>query len=161
MFFVGEYAHMITASALMVAMFFGGWHVWGGPGPEDTSIGAACIKFAIFWTKVALFIGFYMVIRWTIPRFRYDQLMRLAWKSLVPLGMGAVVVTGLLVTFGWQSWSAPVRVATALAANGLLLAAALATGANARTPVTGRQESLPPVPNESAGRPPRAGVKLT
>jgi NADH:ubiquinone oxidoreductase subunit H len=81
MFFLAEYAHMIIGSALMVAVFLGGWHIWGGPGPEDITWTAMLIKFVVYLSKVALFIFLFMLIRWTIPRFRFDQLMRLAWDQ--------------------------------------------------------------------------------
>ncbi|TWT43791.1 NADH-quinone oxidoreductase subunit 8 [Phycisphaerae bacterium RAS1] len=139
LFFLAEYAHMVVNSALLTAVFFGGWHIWFGPNVNDTSWVAMLIKFAIFWAKVMVLLGFYMAIRWTIPRFRFDQLMRLAWKGLVPMGMAAVVATGLLTAFGLQKvwW-------ISLIANVVLIAAAMAIGAFLKAPITGRQESMTP-----------------
>jgi NADH-quinone oxidoreductase subunit H len=100
LFFLGEYTHMITTSFLVVILFFGGWHLpWiASAGSELTvsdghaaNIGWAILKLLIFAAKMALFIVFYMLIRWTLPRFRFDQLMGLAWKVLMPLGLVNVV----------------------------------------------------------------------
>ena len=80
--------NIITGSAIMVALFFGGW----APLPftsllsENTEWWAMFIKFGVYIAKVAAFIAFFMMIRWTIPRLRFDQLMRLAWLSMVPGG---------------------------------------------------------------------------
>jgi NADH-quinone oxidoreductase subunit H len=142
LFFLAEYAHMITNSALMVALFFGGW----APLPfsswlaDDHSWGAALIKFSVYWGKVCAFIGFYMLIRWTLPRFRFDQLMRLAWKSMVPVGMAVVSAAGLLAYWGLQR-----NVVASLAANLVVVAIAMFIVARTRRPVTGRQENLPEV----------------
>src|SRR5579885_3021667 len=83
LFMLGEYTHMITTSFLVIILFFGGWQVlpWV-PMPEG--VWGAVAKIAVFAGKMALFILFYMVVRWTIPRFRFDQLMGLAWKVLMP-----------------------------------------------------------------------------
>jgi NADH-quinone oxidoreductase subunit H len=136
MFFLAEYAHMITSSALMVAMFFGGYLVPGWDWVNGSSTpGAMLCRMAVFGAKVGLFICVYMLIRWTIPRFRFDQLMRLAWKSLVPLSTGLVAVQGVIVYTGCSPWWA-----TACNAGLLLLAGAL--GVAGGRPVTGRQQSL-------------------
>src|SRR5204863_2320391 len=88
------YTHMLTTSFLAVAIFFGGWHL-PGLAPGTNGIGDLVLKLAIFGTKVFLFVLFYMLIRWTLPRFRFDQLMGLAWKVLMPLALlnlGTVMV---------------------------------------------------------------------
>jgi NADH-quinone oxidoreductase subunit H len=83
LFFVGEYTHMVTTSFLMVILFFGGWQFpWIAE--QDAGI---IIKLLIFALKVAGFILFYMLVRWTLPRFRFDQLMGMAWKVLIPLAL--------------------------------------------------------------------------
>jgi NADH-quinone oxidoreductase subunit H len=151
MFFLGEYAHMIVGSAVFVALFLGGWHVWFLPNVENTAWWAALIKFAVFWAKIMLFIAFYMLIRWTLPRFRFDQLMKLAWKSMIPLGMGLVVVQGVLSAFGVQVrpdtgfFSKVVVVAVYWIANGAVLGVTLWIAARSTEPVTGRQENLPEI----------------
>jgi NADH-quinone oxidoreductase subunit H len=83
LFFVAEYTHMVTTSFLMVILFFGGWHF---PWIAETDAGVV-VKIIVFAVKVAGFILFYMLIRWTLPRFRFDQLMGLAWKVLIPLAL--------------------------------------------------------------------------
>src|SRR5262249_48368318 len=83
-FFLGEYAHMTTTSFLLVILFFGGWHF---PGLEGSNLGMVIAKLIVFIVKMAFFIWLSMWVRWTIPRFRFDQLMGLAWKVLIPLAL--------------------------------------------------------------------------
>jgi NADH-quinone oxidoreductase subunit H len=93
-FFLAEYANMITSSAVIVTLFLGGWQLPGldllGLSPFWT--GAAHVM--VFVTKVVAILLFYIWIRWTIPRFRYDQLMNLGWKVMLPLALLNLVVTG-------------------------------------------------------------------
>jgi NADH-quinone oxidoreductase subunit H len=87
MFFLGEYSNVITTSFLMVILFFGGWHL---PFVATTTTPAFLgffTKFLVILLKVALVVFFIMLIRWTIPRFRFDQLMGMAWKVLIPLAL--------------------------------------------------------------------------
>jgi NADH-quinone oxidoreductase subunit H len=93
-FFLAEYANMITSSALIVTLFLGGWQVpfLEGSGLDATWL--SCIQVVAFVVKVGLVLIFYMWIRWTIPRFRYDQLMNLGWKVMLPLSLLNVAVTG-------------------------------------------------------------------
>jgi len=87
MFFLGEYTHLITISFLNVILFFGGWHFPWISGPDAGWL----IKLLVFAGKVTFFIVFFMVVRWTLPRFRFDQLMALAWKVLIPLALANLV----------------------------------------------------------------------
>ncbi len=92
MFFVGEYANMIAVSAVGTTLFFGGWQCpWPG-WPVQLSI----VWFVI---KVFLFMFFYIWLRATFPRFRYDQLMNFGWKVLFPLAIVNILVTGAVVLF--------------------------------------------------------------
>lgn len=95
-FFLAEYANMITSSALIVTLFLGGWQLpfldTFGWSPLLVSI----VQILTFVLKVALMLFFYMWIRWTIPRFRYDQLMNLGWKVMLPLSLLNLAITG-----GW------------------------------------------------------------
>lgn len=84
MFFIGEYANMITAAAVVTTIFLGGWQ-----GPVLPPVVWFCIK-------VFLFMAFYIWVRGTLPRFRYDQLMNFGWKVLFPLALLNVVVTALI-----------------------------------------------------------------
>jgi NADH-quinone oxidoreductase subunit H len=83
MFFMGEYTHMVTTSFLMSVLFLGGWHF---PFIAEAS-SPWFMKVLVFAVKMCGFIFFYMLVRWTIPRFRFDQLMGLAWKVLIPMSM--------------------------------------------------------------------------
>ena len=95
MFFMSEYANMVTVSCLATILFFGGWH---GPvfGPAIVRVLLPVFWFAL---KVFCFMFFYIWIRGTLPRFRYDQLMALGWKFLMPLGLLNILVTSFLVAW--------------------------------------------------------------
>ena len=97
MFFLGEYLHVITVSYLTVILFLGGWDLPFVLGPDQSGWLIALVKIGVMATKVAAMIVFIMWVRWTIPRFRYDTLMDLAWKSLIPLGLANLVVTAGVV----------------------------------------------------------------
>ena len=108
MFFLGEYSHMITLSLLFAVLFLGGWHFPGltrvlGPGEFETW-GGAILKFLVLMVKMVFFICIIMLIRWTIPRFRYDQLMGLAWYVLIPLSMANLFFTMLIKHFNLTPW---------------------------------------------------------
>jgi NADH-quinone oxidoreductase subunit H len=94
MFFIAEYANMVTASALMATLFFGGWDIpftrWDNVAPH-TAI-KTVLTLLFFAGKILSFVFFYMWIRWTVPRFRYDQLMALGWKLMLPVALGYVMV---------------------------------------------------------------------
>lgn len=93
-FFLAEYANMITSSALIVTLFLGGWQV---PFLQELGLSAtteSIIHILAFVSKVGLVLLFYIWIRWTLPRFRYDQLMNLGWKVMLPLALLNLVVTG-------------------------------------------------------------------
>jgi NADH-quinone oxidoreductase subunit H len=97
MFFMSEYANMVTVSCLATLLFFGGWH-----GPVfDWLPMIVRILLPIFWfcLKVFCFMFFYIWMRGTLPRFRYDQLMSLGWKFLLPLGLLNILVTGFLIAW--------------------------------------------------------------
>jgi len=100
MFFMGEYMSMTTLSALCVTLYFGGWTLpfadFGGlPGLAQAAIG-----FTVLVAKIFLFLFLFVWVRWTFPRFRYDQLMRLGWKALLPLAVLQFVVTAALTIAG-------------------------------------------------------------
>ncbi len=94
LFPISEYCNMITASALMATLFFGGWDV---PFTGRDNIGPysgwlTLLSIVIFLLKTSFFLFFYMWIRWTLPRFRYDQLMSLGWKVMLPLALAYIIV---------------------------------------------------------------------
>jgi NADH-quinone oxidoreductase subunit H len=94
-----EYINMFVSSAVIAALYFGGYNY---PGMDwvlqhtGTTIGPL-IGTVVFFAKIFAFIFFFMWVRWTIPRFRYDQLMHLGWKVLIPLAIANVIVTGVVI----------------------------------------------------------------
>ena len=155
MFFLAEYAHMITSSALICVLFLGGWHFPWIPWtqPEAVGLWAVLCKITVLCVKVALFIFAMMWIRWTLPRFRYDQLMRLAWKSLIPLTLTLFVLAAVLLYLGWQ------RTIWALIGNLVILGVMLLIAGSARAEVSGRASNLPPIdPRAIPSGAARAGV---
>jgi NADH-quinone oxidoreductase subunit H len=94
LFFIAEYANMVTASALIVSLFFGGWDIpftaWDNTAPWTPL--KSLLTVGAFLTKVACFLFLFMWVRWTLPRFRYDQLMSLGWKILLPLSLAYLVL---------------------------------------------------------------------
>jgi len=104
LFFLGEYVHVITVSFLVVILFFGGWD-FPFLNQEQTGFVSALAKIVVILVKVTLVILFMMWVRWTLPRFRYDQLMDLAWKSLIPLALVNLVATAAIVQliYNWSS----------------------------------------------------------
>ena len=93
MFYMAEYANMITAAALTVTLFFGGWDL---PFLNETSMGmlGVVLSVAAFIFKTAFFLFLFIWVRWTFPRFRYDQLMNLGWKVMLPLALFNIFITG-------------------------------------------------------------------
>ena len=100
LFLVSEFLHMVTAAFLIVIMFLGGWHLWGvtGSGQEVTWLGAF-LRFAVLSSKIFGVILFFMLVRWSWPRFRFDQLMTLAWKVMLPLGLANLVTVATIEEF--------------------------------------------------------------
>jgi len=101
MFFMAEYIAMITMGALATTLFLGGYN----PGFPPELIGVSggwplwILQILSFVVKVAMFMLFFVWVRWTLPRFRYDQLMDIGWKRLFPLALFNIFLTGLLVAF--------------------------------------------------------------
>jgi NADH-quinone oxidoreductase subunit H len=102
LYFLAEYAHLVTACAFFVLLFMGGYHLplVGITSPEATGLLAMIVKIHVFALKVVLMVCFAMVVRWTIPRIRYDQVMMLGWQAMIPAGMLIIVVTSVMVYFG-------------------------------------------------------------
>jgi NADH-quinone oxidoreductase subunit H len=100
MFFMAEYANMVTASALMVTLFFGGWQVPGLKSLGLPPLAVSLIQVAAFCLKVGFFLFLYVWVRWTLPRFRFDQLMDLGWKTLFPLSLVNIFIVAWLILAG-------------------------------------------------------------
>jgi NADH-quinone oxidoreductase subunit H len=104
LFFLGEYAAMITGSAVIVTLFFGAWHIpflptdpqqlpfWGG-------LLLGLIHIAAFFFKVAFLLFFFIWVRWTLPRFRYDQLMRLGWYFFFEIALANILLVAVILAF--------------------------------------------------------------
>lgn len=96
LYMFSEYINMFVSSALMAALYFGGYNF---PFMYDLGLSAnwiTIIGVLVFFVKIFGFIFFFMWIRWTLPRFRYDQLLNLGWKMLIPLAIANIVLTGIV-----------------------------------------------------------------
>ncbi len=109
-FFMAEYLHIVTISSLIVTLFLGGWHPiagmlplaeWMGVSTFPTSVGLSLLQVASFCIKTAFIIWLFIWVRWTFPRFRYDQLMSFGWKIMVPLGLINILLTTVALYFKW------------------------------------------------------------
>ncbi len=107
MFFAAEFAEMVTAAALITTLFFGGWQVpylmgdgfhfpWGATLPLS-HLAVVFLQAGAFTIKVFFFSWLFILLRWTLPRFRYDQVMRLGWKMLFPLSLANLVATAVII----------------------------------------------------------------
>lgn len=108
MFWMAEFLEMVTISAIVTTLFFGAWHIpfvtdamllswFEFAGPNGAAALAMLVNIVVFFAKVSFFIWLQMTIRWTLPRFRYDQVMRMCWKMLLPLSLINLSITGLVV----------------------------------------------------------------
>jgi NADH-quinone oxidoreductase subunit H len=107
MFMMAEYFHLVVGSAVVATIFFGGWQFpwlqdtgFVFPGGASVALPGAlvlAVRILSFVVKTVFFTWFYIWVRWTLPRFRYDQLMRLGWKMLLPLSLLNILVTGLIL----------------------------------------------------------------
>lgn len=98
LFFLGEYAAMISASAMMVTLFFGGWTLpLAGLDQPAQSLAMGLAHVAIFIAKLGFFMVLFIWVRWMLPRFRYDQLMDLGWRRILPLALANIVVTAVVL----------------------------------------------------------------
>ena len=108
MFFMAEFIEMVTIGAIMTILFLGAWHIpflssatllswFDFLGTTGSNLVLMFIHVGVFFAKVVFFIYLQMIIRWTLPRFRYDQIMKLGWKILLPLSLANILVTGLVI----------------------------------------------------------------
>jgi len=103
MLFMGEYMSMTVMSGLLVTFFLGGWSLpWIDLGTGEWYLSAiSVVVFGLKWLVVA---WSFVWVRWTLPRFRYDKLMALGWKSLIPLALVNIVVTGFVGVLRETMW---------------------------------------------------------
>jgi NADH-quinone oxidoreductase subunit H len=104
LFFLGEYTHMITISFLTSILFLGGWHFPGIAEADSVYMGAWLVKLLILISKAFFFICVMIMLRWTIPRFRFDQLMELAWRVMIPLSLANLLMVMFCAHFGASRW---------------------------------------------------------
>ncbi|HEX4573592.1 MAG TPA: NADH-quinone oxidoreductase subunit NuoH [Gemmatimonadales bacterium] len=129
MFYIAEYANMITASALLTTLFFGGWDIpfttWDNVPPW--TVWKTLATLAVFSMKVMGFLFLFIWVRWTLPRFRYDQLMALGWKIMLPLALAyvTVIATAIWYLHAELGWSYDTRFALALFGVNVVLAVPL------------------------------------
>ena len=129
MFYIAEYSNMVTASALMTTFFFGGWDIpfttWDETPPF--TIWKTLATLLAFLAKTGFFLFVYVWVRWTMPRFRYDQLMALGWKVMLPLALTylAVLATAIWAFHDLLGWESGPRMAVGLFVLNLVLAVPL------------------------------------
>jgi NADH-quinone oxidoreductase subunit H len=176
LFFLAEYAGMITTSAVCVALFFGGWHIpwidkiwpiWGAQDPASpavtTSLAVCIVRAIAYFVKTLAVIGIFMWVRWSLPRFRFDQIMNLAWRALIPIALLILLATAILIWLmgatarpymrvgGWMAiWLLIVNaIALAVIVAGSLIVPA-APDTNRRLRIPGSRFNVTPVPRSVA-----------
>ncbi len=181
LFFLSEYAGMITTSAVCVALFFGGWSLpWvdklitplgGGVDPSHPAVTtwwlANVVRFGVFFGKTVAVIFVFMWVRWSLPRFRFDQLMMLAWRGLIPISLALLVVTAIVgylyPSDAFLSGTAALalfgaNVAVVLGAGVVSLVLPAAPPTNRRLAVAGSRYGVTPHPAATNGAAAVAGV---
>ena len=105
MFFVAEYAHIVIGSAVFVLLFLGGWHIFPGVAdPWPAGYIGAVLSTATFLGKTCCLIFFFIWIRWTLPRFRYDQVMHLGWVILLPIAIANLILNIAIIAV-WDKFN--------------------------------------------------------
>jgi NADH-quinone oxidoreductase subunit H len=97
LFMIAEYAHIVVVAAMVAALFFGGWDIPFTTWDEQGGLLQTLVTGGFMFVKTFFWIFFVMWIRWTLPRFRYDQLMALGWKILLPLSLAYIMVTAVSI----------------------------------------------------------------
>jgi NADH-quinone oxidoreductase subunit H len=108
MFWMGEFLEIVTISAIVTTLFFGAWHLpfitdadlvnfFSFAGQTGSNFLAILVNVATFLMKVIFFIWLQMTIRWTLPRFRYDQVMKLGWKMILPISLINIFITAVII----------------------------------------------------------------
>jgi NADH-quinone oxidoreductase subunit H len=107
LFFMGEYIHLFVGAAFFTTLFLGGWSInpiTGYDLPLSGGFWLIALQFGIVIGKVFLLVFLAMLVRWTLPRFRFDQLMRLAWEGMIPTSLLLVLIVSIYIYFGWESY---------------------------------------------------------
>ena len=141
-----EYVHLITTSFMVATVFWGGWHL-PGVGEIGNPVVAAVVKLGILVGKMLALCVFAQFVRWTIPRFRFDQLMNLAWKVMMPLALANLLCVMASKQLGWTPWSLTVSSLVLVAGAGLLSVRLRGSVTNPKRAV----RKLPPGPPAGVG----------
>jgi NADH-quinone oxidoreductase subunit H len=104
LFFLAEYTHVVTVCFLTALLFLGGWHFPGLPAPVGGSLTGTLLGLLVLLVKVSFVLLLIMLLRWALPRFRFDQLMSLAWKGLVPMALVNLVGVALVLGLGLSKY---------------------------------------------------------
>jgi NADH-quinone oxidoreductase subunit H len=107
LFFMAEYVHLFVGSAFFAVLFLGGWSLnplTAADLPVAGGVGMMLLQFSIVMAKVLAMVMLTMLVRWTLPRFRFDQLMRLAWEGMIPTGLFVLLITSCFLFMGWTGW---------------------------------------------------------
>jgi NADH-quinone oxidoreductase subunit H len=120
-FFIAEYANVVTVCAMVTTLFFGGWDIPFTDWDRSGGVLPTLATWLVFFLKVLFWVFFVMWIRWTLPRFRYDQLMALGWKVMMPLALTYIMVVAIALYLIERVWGVSSPVAGSLAMLGLNL----------------------------------------
>ncbi len=150
LFLLAEYAHLTTACAFFVVLFLGGYHMplIGWSSPDAIGLGPASLKLGVLMGKTVGCILFIIVLRWTLPRIRWDQVMKLCWNSMIPVGILVVVSTAVMVYLGWTG-VVPMFVMNLILLVVILIAAPLMPKSNANHRVRMAGSRFMPLDGES------------
>ena len=107
LYFLGEYTHLFVGSAFFTVLFLGGWSLnpfFAYDLPVAAGFWIILLQFAVVLAKILALVILTMAVRWTLPRFRFDQLMRLAWEGMIPTALLLLLMTSLFVFLGWTEY---------------------------------------------------------
>ena len=158
------YTVLVTSSAFFVLLFMGGYQLLpfvNDPltSPDAVGFGAVLAKFAVYFGKVITMVSFMILVRWTIPRLRYDQVMMMAWQLVIPLALVHVIVVSVMVYLG-MTGLVPMLLANLAVVVGLMVVAPLIpkSTSNRRLPMYGSRFS--PMPGERVASSPTDAAAL-
>lgn len=151
LFFLGEYTHMITISFLTSILFLGGWHCPIIAEAASSYPGLWLVKLLVLFGKAFFFICIMMLLRWTIPRFRFDQLMELAWKVMIPLSLANVIMVMCCLQFELSRWLLLPGSAVLFGAWGLISASLREAELAERPGYVKRKKAAQPLPQPHGG----------
>ena len=143
MMLMAEYFHLVVGSFLMATLFWGGWSLFGLEGLIANPVLAAVVKLVVLVGKMFLFVLMALFVRWTIPRFRFDQLMNLAWKVLIPLALLNLLCVMVVKQLDWPAVTLTIASVVLFFGAGLLSLRSSGSVTNPRRPVRKQPPGLP------------------